>query len=95
MRHNLVTIYVDVQTAQPLGGPPRSGTGSTGRPHRQTSKCRWGPVTLPVDPLSPITWRASTRCWAEAKENAGATFYFTIPDKHKKEFITANIEAGS
>ena len=39
--------------------------------------------------------RHSGKIWAEAKENAGATFYFTIPDKHKKEFITANIEAGS
>jgi hypothetical protein len=30
--------------------------GFTGRPLTRTSKCRWGPVESPVEPIAAITW---------------------------------------
>ena len=37
-----------------------SGTGSIGTPRRRTSKWRWGPVEMPVEPTSPTTCPAVT-----------------------------------
>ena len=38
-----------------------NSTGSTGAPSRRTSKCRWTPVLLPVDPWNPSSAPALTR----------------------------------
>ncbi len=52
-----------VGMAPPREPPPpvRYGMGSTGRPFSRASRCRCGPVTLPVAPTRPICWPCATR----------------------------------
>ena len=46
--------------ASPGFRAPSSASGSRARPPRQISKCRWGPVALPVAPMRPMPCPAST-----------------------------------
>ncbi len=40
--------------------PPRYGAGFCACPFTRVSKCRCGPVQLPVQPTYPITWPCRT-----------------------------------